>query len=240
MEVKEPVGIGGEMGAAIGAQYVETLLTDPHSGVLRPAAMIVEPVQGEGGTIPALGGWVRVMRRITAERRIPLIADEVQTGLGRTGTFWAVEHSGITPDVMVMSKAIGGSLPLAVIVYRGELDSWAPGAHTGTFRGNQLAMASGAEIVEPGADADPQGGRPRRAGVLMRCAPEELCGSFFKALFTGHFRYLAPLFGRHLAIPEEGSGFGPRRGARIPAALPRAGRSVRAVRARVRAGVPQP
>jgi len=142
-----PFGIGGDMAAEIGARYVETLLTDSHSGVLPPAAMIVEPVQGEGGAVIAPDGWLRQMRRITAERGIPLIADEVQTGVGRTGTFWGVEHSGVTPDVMVLSKAIGGSLPLAVIVYRGDLDTWAPGAHTGTFRGNQLAMAAGAATL---------------------------------------------------------------------------------------------
>jgi diaminobutyrate-2-oxoglutarate transaminase len=87
------------------------------------------------------------MRRITAERGIPLVLDEVQTGVGRTGTFWGFEHSGITPDVVVMSKAIGGSLPLAVIAYDQDLDVWAPGAHTGTFRGNTLAMASGAATL---------------------------------------------------------------------------------------------
>lgn len=87
------------------------------------------------------------MREITRARGIPLIADEVQTGVGRTGAFWAVEHSGIVPDVMVLSKAIGGSLPLAVIVYRSELDLWQPGAHAGTFRGNQLAMAAGAATL---------------------------------------------------------------------------------------------
>lgn len=83
------------------------------------------------------------MREITQERGIPLIADEVQTGVGRTGAFWGVDHAGVVPDVMVLSKAIGGSLPLAVIVYRSGLDVWAPGAHAGTFRGNQLAMAAG-------------------------------------------------------------------------------------------------
>jgi diaminobutyrate-2-oxoglutarate transaminase len=142
-----PFGIGGELGAAISARYAESLLTDPHSGVLRPAAMITEVVQGEGGAVPAPDGWLREMRRITAEQGIPLIVDEVQTGVGRTGAFWAVQHSGIVPDVMVMSKAIGGSLPLAVIVYRGDLDGWAPGAHAGTFRGNQLAMATGAATL---------------------------------------------------------------------------------------------
>ncbi|NEE18204.1 aminotransferase class III-fold pyridoxal phosphate-dependent enzyme, partial [Streptomyces sp. SID7499] len=71
-----------------------------------PAGMIVEPVQGEGGVNPAPDAWLRRMRRITEDRSIPLIADEVQTGVGRTGAFWAVEHSGIVPDVMVLSKAI--------------------------------------------------------------------------------------------------------------------------------------
>lgn len=71
----------------------------------------------------------------------------MQTGVGRTGAFWAVEHSGIVPDVMVLSKAIGGSLPLAVVVYRSELDCLEPGAHVGTFRGNQLAMAAGAATL---------------------------------------------------------------------------------------------
>ncbi|GHH26862.1 diaminobutyrate--2-oxoglutarate transaminase family protein [Streptomyces lanatus] len=138
-----PFGIGGERGAELAARWTESVLDDPKSGVRRPAGMILEPVQGEGGVIPAPDGWLRRMRQITADRSIPLIADEVQTGVGRTGSFWAVEHSGVTPDVMVLSKAIGGSLPLAVIVYRDDLDAWQPGAHAGTFRGNQLAMAAG-------------------------------------------------------------------------------------------------
>jgi diaminobutyrate-2-oxoglutarate transaminase len=196
LEIKEPVGgpaldvtrlpypydyrcpfrIGGEVGTEISARYVETLLTDPHSGVLKPAAMIVEPVQGEGGAIPAPDSWLREMRRITAERGIPLIADEVQTGVGRTGAFWAVEHSGITPDVMVLSKAIGGSLPLAVIVYRGELDGWAPGAHTGTFRGNQLAMATGAATLRFVA-AERLADRAAEVGERMMAALRHLAGA---------------------------------------------------------------
>ncbi|WP_399041148.1 diaminobutyrate--2-oxoglutarate transaminase family protein [Streptomyces sp. 3330] len=138
-----PFGVGGERGAELAARWTESVLDDPKSGVRQPAGMILEPVQGEGGVIPAPDGWMRRMRQITAERSIPLIADEVQTGVGRTGAFWAVEHSGVVPDVMVLSKAIGGSLPLAVVVYRDALDVWRPGAHAGTFRGNQLAMAAG-------------------------------------------------------------------------------------------------
>ncbi|MFI0901967.1 diaminobutyrate--2-oxoglutarate transaminase family protein [Streptomyces sioyaensis] len=157
-----PFGTGGEQGAELAARWTRSLLDDPKSGVPEPAGMILEPVQGEGGVIPAPDGWLRRMRELTAARRIPLIVDEVQTGVGRTGAFWAVEHSGIVPDVLVLSKAIGGSLPLAVIVYREELDAWQPGAHAGTFRGNQLAMAAGratlAYVRENGLD--------RRAGEL--------------------------------------------------------------------------
>ncbi|WP_181795978.1 diaminobutyrate--2-oxoglutarate transaminase family protein, partial [Streptomyces sp. WELS2] len=138
-----PFGVGGPTGAELAARWAESLLDDPKSGVPQPAGMILEPVQGEGGVIPAPDEWLRRMRRLTADRSIPLIADEIQTGVGRTGAFWAVDHSGVTPDVMVLSKAIGGSLPLAVIVYRDDLDTWQPGAHAGTFRGNQLAMAAG-------------------------------------------------------------------------------------------------
>ncbi|NBM14135.1 diaminobutyrate--2-oxoglutarate transaminase family protein [Streptomyces sp. GC420] len=142
-----PFGAGGERGAELAARLTESLLDDPKSGVGAPAGMILEPVQGEGGVVPAPDSWVRTMRRITEERSVPLIADEVQTGVGRTGAFWAVQHSGVVPDVMVLSKAIGGSLPLAVIVYREDLDVWQPGAHAGTFRGNQLAMAAGAATL---------------------------------------------------------------------------------------------
>ncbi|MDX6310956.1 MAG: diaminobutyrate-2-oxoglutarate transaminase [Streptomyces sp.] len=142
-----PFGVGGDRGADLGARLTANLLDDPKGGIQPPAGMILEPVQGEGGVIPAPDFWLRRMRAITAARGIPLIADEVQTGVGRTGAFWAVEHSGIVPDVMVLSKAVGGSLPLAVIVYREELDTWRPGAHAGTFRGNQLAMAAGAATL---------------------------------------------------------------------------------------------
>ncbi|MCX3060531.1 diaminobutyrate--2-oxoglutarate transaminase family protein [Streptomyces sp. GXMU-J5] len=138
-----PFGVGGRRGAELAARWTESLLDDTKSGIGHPAGMILEPVQGEGGVNPAPDAWLRRMRSLTADRSIPLIADEVQTGVGRTGAFWAVDHSGVVPDVMVLSKAIGGSLPLAVIVYRDDLDVWQPGAHAGTFRGNQLAMAAG-------------------------------------------------------------------------------------------------
>lgn len=142
-----PFGIGGEQGYQTGWRYIEQLLDDPESGVLLPAGMIMELVQGEGGVIPAPHAWTQEIRRITKERDIPLLIDEVQTGIGRTGRMFAFEHSGITPDVIVISKAIGGGLPLSAVVYRDELDKWEPGAHAGTFRGNQLAMAAGSATL---------------------------------------------------------------------------------------------
>ncbi|MDI3418825.1 diaminobutyrate--2-oxoglutarate transaminase family protein [Streptomyces luteolus] len=142
-----PFGTGGPEGAELAARRAESLLDDARSGVPLPAGLIVEPVQGEGDVLPAPDAWLRRIRKITEARSIPLIADEVQTGVGRTGAFWAVEHSGIVPDVMVLSKAIGGSLPLAAVVYRDDLDAGEPGTHAGTFRGNQLAMAAGAATL---------------------------------------------------------------------------------------------
>lgn len=142
-----PFGMGGDTGVRAGLGYIQTLLGDPESGVPGPAGMILEAVQGEGGVIPAPDSWLNGVRTMTADAGVPLILDEVQTGLGRTGRLFAFEHAGITPDVVVLSKAIGGSLPLSVVVYRQELDGWLPGAHAGTFRGNQLAMAAGSATI---------------------------------------------------------------------------------------------
>jgi diaminobutyrate-2-oxoglutarate transaminase len=167
-----PYGVGPVAGTRIAIEQLRRHLADPGSGMAPPAALIVEPVQGEGGVIPAPDAWLRAVRESTADHGIALIADEVQTGLGRTGTLWGVDHSGVTPDVMVLSKAIGGGLPLAVIVYRRGLDQWAEGAHTGTFRGHQLAMAAGTAtirfVVEHGL-AD----RARQVGGRIRAAFEQ-------------------------------------------------------------------
>jgi diaminobutyrate-2-oxoglutarate transaminase len=146
-EYRCPFGVGAGRTSELSAAYVERLLDDPNGGVVDPAAMILEVVQGEGGVIPAPHTWMQQVRRLTRDRDIPLVVDEVQTGVGRTGTFWAVDGAGVEPDVMVLSKAIGGTLPLAVVVYADHLDAWQPGAHTGTFRGTTLAMAAGAATL---------------------------------------------------------------------------------------------
>ena len=207
-----PYGIGGERGAELAARWTESLLDDTKSGVPGPAGMILEPVQGEGGVIPAPDTWLRRMREITAARGIPLIADEVQTGVGRTGTFWAVEHSGIVPDVMVLSKAIGGSLPLAVVVYRDDLDVWEPGAHAGTFRGNQLAMAAGAATLAHVRE----NGLAERAGILGARMVGQLQGLAAEHPCIGDVRGRGLMIGVELVDPEA-EDRQPHRGRRPPA-----------------------
>jgi diaminobutyrate-2-oxoglutarate transaminase len=128
-------------------RYLENVLTDANGGVQRPAAVVVELVQGEGGVVPARVEFVQRLRELTRRLDVPLVIDEVQTGCGRTGTWFAFEQYGIEPDVVVLSKALGGGHPISVLLYDTWLDGWKPGAHTGTFRGNQLAFAAGAELM---------------------------------------------------------------------------------------------
>jgi diaminobutyrate-2-oxoglutarate transaminase len=142
-----PFGVGGDAAVEIGLQYLGTVLQDPESGVRPPAAAIVEPIQGEGGVIAAPPRWLAGVRELTRQAGVTLILDEIQTGIGRTGRMFGFQHAAITPDVLVLSKAIGGGLPLAVVLYREEMDVWEPGAHAGTFRGHQLAMAAGAATL---------------------------------------------------------------------------------------------
>lgn len=143
-----PFGIGGETGATISLNYLENVLVDPESGITKPAMIILEAIQGAGGCIPAPAEWLQRLRAITKKHDIPLVMDEVQTGFGRTGQMFAYEIADIEPDAVIMSKALGGGLPLAVIAYHKKYDKWLPGAHAGTFRGTQIAMASGAATIQ--------------------------------------------------------------------------------------------
>ncbi|MEU5690825.1 diaminobutyrate--2-oxoglutarate transaminase family protein [Actinosynnema sp. NPDC020468] len=154
--------------------YLEKALRDGNGGVATPAAVVVEMVQGEGGMIPARRDFVRRLRALTAELDIPLVVDEVQTGCGRTGTWFAFEQYDIEPDVVVASKALSGiGLPVSIILYDRRLDTWAPGAHTGTFRGNQLAFAAGVEMVRI-VRRDDVLGNVRRRGEQLRARLGEL------------------------------------------------------------------
>ena len=142
-EYRCPLGLGGEAGVDALTYYFEQFIEDVESGVTKPAAVILEAIQGEGGVVSAPTKWLKKIREVTEKHNIVLILDEVQAGIARSGKMFAYEHAGIEPDVVVMSKALGGSLPLAVLGIKRKFDAWQPAGHTGTFRGNQLAMATG-------------------------------------------------------------------------------------------------
>jgi diaminobutyrate-2-oxoglutarate transaminase len=144
-----PLGLKPDSCEMACARLLDTSLEDPHSGIPLPAAILIEPIQGEGGTIVPPDGYLSEVRRIAHKHEVPLICDEIQTGFARTGKMFAVEHDGVTPDVMTLSKALGGiGYPLSCIAYDSELDGWKPGAHIGTFRGHQVAMAAGFAAIE--------------------------------------------------------------------------------------------
>jgi len=128
-------------------ESMEKTLLDEESGITKPAAIILEAVQGEGGVVVAPFEWLKGIRRICSEQKIPLIIDEVQAGWLRTGKPFAFNWSEIIPDVVVLSKSAGGSMPMALILYNPELDKWVGGTHTGTFRGNQIAMVTGKKVL---------------------------------------------------------------------------------------------
>ena len=142
-----PFGEGGERGAELCARALRWALTDTHSGILPPAAIFVEPVQGEGGVHPAPPSFARAVRAAASARARCSSPTRSRPGSGAAARCGARDAIGLDPDVLVLSKAIGGGQPLAVIVYRAELDVLEPGAHAGTFRGNQLALAAGAATI---------------------------------------------------------------------------------------------
>lgn len=131
------------------ADNLERVLSDTHSGVSKPAAVILEAVQGEGGTIIPSPRFLQRVREITESHGVLLICDEIQAGLGRTGKMFAFEHAGIVPDIVTISKALGGvGFPISAIAYREELNTWPPGKSIGTFRGNMIAFAAGAAALD--------------------------------------------------------------------------------------------
>jgi 4-aminobutyrate aminotransferase len=128
------------------------------SSVVAPstvAAILIEPVLGEGGYVPAPASFLRALRALADEHGILLIADEVQSGYGRSGAMWAFEHAGIVPDVVCVAKAIANGLPLSAIVSSRDLQQrWGRGAHGSTYGGNPVACAAGLAVLATIADED--------------------------------------------------------------------------------------
>ncbi len=142
------------------------------------AAVIVEPIQGEGGVNPATRDFLKELRRLTQERNVLLIFDEVQTGFGRTGSIWAFENYGIEPDIFTAGKALGGGFPIGVAVFSKELgDIFEPGDHGSTFGGNPLAMSASAAACEVLLEDDVPGKAKEMGEYIMKRLNEEISSS---------------------------------------------------------------
>lgn len=130
-------------------EYFEKALQDQSSGLGHPAGVIVECIQGEGGLNVASKEWMQGLQDICRRYDMVLIVDDIQAGCGRSGTFFSFEEFGIEPDIITLSKSLGGyGLPMAVVLLKEELDSWKPGEHNGTFRGNNHAFITARQALE--------------------------------------------------------------------------------------------
>lgn len=124
--------------------YLKWILSDDHSGVEKPAAIVLETIQAEGGINVASVEWLKAIRNICTENDILLIIDDIQVGNGRSGTFFSFERADIVPDMVVLSKSISGfGLPMSLLLIKPDLDIFTPAEHNGTFRGNQLSFIGG-------------------------------------------------------------------------------------------------
>jgi 4-aminobutyrate aminotransferase len=124
------------------ARYIEEKLFKTTLAPEEVAAIFVEPIQGEGGYVVAPTIFMQELRRICDKYGILLVADEVQSGAGRTGKWWAIEHTGVQPDIVCMAKGIASGMPLGICMTRAEIMDWKPGSHASTFGGNPVCIAS--------------------------------------------------------------------------------------------------
>jgi 4-aminobutyrate aminotransferase len=124
------------------ARFIEEKLFKTTLAPEEVAAIFVEPVQGEGGYVVAPKVFMRELRRICDRHGILLVVDEVQSGIGRTGKWWAIEHTGVEPDVVCSAKGIASGMPLGVTMTRAEIMDWVPGSHASTFGGNPVCIAA--------------------------------------------------------------------------------------------------
>ena len=123
--------------------YMQQLLDDDHSGVDKPAALVMETVQAEGGIFPFSVEFLKGVEKFCNDNGILLVVDDIQAGVCRTGTFFSFERAGIHPDLVILSKSIGASMPLTLLLIKPNKDVFGPAEHNGTFRGNQLAFVAG-------------------------------------------------------------------------------------------------
>lgn len=156
------------MGEFDSLDYLERLVGDPCSGAEKPAAVILETLQGEGGVYVAPTEFLRGLRAWCDRHQVLLIVDDIQVGCGRTGSFFSFERAGIVPDLITLSKSISAyGLPMALLLIKPEYDIWQPGQHNGTFRGNQLAFVAAAAAIREHWTDDRFAAEVRRKGAYV-------------------------------------------------------------------------
>lgn len=149
---RRPEGMDPVQYALETARFIEDRLFRTVVPPEEVAAIFVEPIQGEGGYLVAPFEFLQELRRICDEHGILLVADEVQSGCGRTGKWWAIQHSGVAPDIVCMAKGIASGMPLGVTMAKADIMDWVPGSHASTFGGNPVSIAAALatiEVLEP-------------------------------------------------------------------------------------------
>ena len=161
----------------------------------RVAAIIIEPVLGEGGFVPAPAAFLHKLRALTEKHGILLIADEIQTGFGRTGKFFAIEHSGVSPDLVTVAKSLAAGFPLSGVVGRAEvMDAPGPGGLGGTFGGNPVACAAGLAVLDVMRDER----LPERAARIGSVVEERMRSWASEHDLVGDVRVMGAMAGMEL------------------------------------------
>jgi 4-aminobutyrate aminotransferase / (S)-3-amino-2-methylpropionate transaminase / 5-aminovalerate transaminase len=161
----------------------------------RVAAVIIEPVQGEGGFVPAPAAFMRALRALTEQHGILLIADEIQSGFGRTGKFFAIEHSGVSPDLVTVAKSLAAGFPLSGVVGRAEvMDAPGPGGLGGTYGGNPVACAAGLAVLDVMRDER----LPERAARIGSVIEERMRSWASEHELVGDVRVMGAMAGMEL------------------------------------------
>ncbi|NER93663.1 MAG: diaminobutyrate--2-oxoglutarate transaminase [Symploca sp. SIO1B1] len=156
-------------------EYLDKVISDVGSGVTPPAAVIVETIQGAGGVNVASFEWLRSLEKVCRKHDTLLIADDIQVGCGRTGSFFSFEEVGISPDIVTLSKSLSGfGLPFSLVLIKPESDQWKPGQHSGTFRGPNLAFVTAKAALEIYWQDESLSAAVKEKGALMRSRLEQI------------------------------------------------------------------
>ena len=181
----------------------------------RVAAIVIEPVLGEGGFVPAPLEFLRKLRKVTEQHGILLIADEIQTGFGRTGKFFAIEHSGVQPDLITVAKSLAAGFPLSAVIGRAQvMDAPDPGGLGGTYAGNPVACAAGLAVMDVMRDEK----LPERAARIGSVVEERMQSWAAEQKLVGDVRVMGAMAGMELVRDRDTKEAADKETARIVAA----------------------